>query len=267
MVMLYTDEIQADVIRHKMRAVLAAIVESMTDNDEALDDKREAEELEYQDGFTFTSPAALSFYSSMGSGTPMIDSLVQRHLDAQGREWASQFPSRASLSDCATDDGGEFQDEAQQWDDAALNDETIYIRVEVINDHGRIKFTACFTDEINAPHGVEYLETIDESAFLALDGDELESLANRVAEAPYLSLVTVQNSGGMWCGWFGTANGSTAYHDTAAHATEAEAREAVERAARGGVDSVGVYKIKAMAARARIAGEKHRAALTGESVA
>jgi hypothetical protein len=228
--MTYTDEIQADCIRGKMQALIAAIGESMRDNDEALEE-RAPESLEYQDGFTLVMPAALSFYQSTGTGTPMLDSLAERHLDAQAAEWARQYPQRAPLPDCASDEG-EHSDEAQEWETAALEGETVWMRVEIVRKVGDVQFMACFTDEVNAPHGPEYRETMDESAFLALDGPELESLAARIAESPYLSIIAKRNSGGLWHSWFGTDNGKTAYFATGGHASESDARQAVERAMR-----------------------------------
>ena len=73
---------------------------------------------------------------------------------------------------------------------------------------------------------------MDEAAFIALDGDALEALALRVANGPYLSVIVLQNSGGLWHSWLGTADGSTAYFTTGGNRSEEEARQAVERAAR-----------------------------------
>lgn len=227
MPMIYTDEIQAGTVRHKMSALMAAIIESLTDNDEALD-KREPDELEYQDGYTLTMPAGLSYYWSTGTGTPLLDSLVEGVLASQAVEWARQYPQRAPLPDCCSEES-EFAEEAQEWELAAFEDETVYLRVEIIRDAGDIQFLACFTNEMSAPHGVEYRETMDESAFLTLDGAELEALCDRIAEAPYLSIIAKRNSGGLWHAWFGTANGEKAFFSTGGHADEESARKAVER--------------------------------------
>lgn len=189
MPMTYTDDIQATVIREKMRLVMLAIVESIGDNDEAVDARnRELDKLEYQDGFEFVAPAHLSFYSSSGTGTPLHDRLVQRLLDSQAEEWKRQYPHRASLPDILTadDDGeGEFRNEAEEWETAALQDEIIYIRVEAVRDGGQIRFRSCFMNEINIPYGDEFDIAIDDPEFIALDGDELEKFAAGIADAPY----------------------------------------------------------------------------------
>jgi len=225
MAMLYTDHIQAATIDAKMAAVMIAVVESMTDNDEALD-RREPEKLEHQDGFTVSMYAALSFYSSTGTGTPMLDALISRAEDAQASEWARQFPDRPPLYDMD-------QPEAEEWRDAALEGEDVWARVEITRESGGdILFASCFTDEVNAPHGVEYRERMAESAFMNLDGDALESLAQRIAEGPYLTPVALQNSGGLWTAWLGTSDGKTAYFSTSGHASEQAARYALGRAAR-----------------------------------
>lgn len=151
---------------------------------------------------------------------------------SQAAEWARQYPQRASLPDCASGEG-EFSDEAQEWETAALDGETVWLRVEIIRERGGdVEFRACFHDDINAPHGPEYRETLDESAFLNLDGADLESLASRIAAAPYLSVILNRNSGGRYVAWFGTQDGTTAHFATYGHETEADARAALERAMR-----------------------------------
>lgn len=188
MPMIYTDDIQATLVREKLRLFVVAIAESLTDNDDALDGRdREPDKLEYQDGFEYAAPAYLNYYWSSGTGTPMHDKLIQRLLDSQAEEWARQYPTRPSLPDIMTDDDeSEYRNEAEEWEVAALQDEVIYVRVEAIRKDGDITFRSCFMDEINRPFGDEFETELDESAFLALAGDELEALANKLAEAPYL---------------------------------------------------------------------------------
>lgn len=188
MPMLYTDEIQETLVREKMRLVMLAIVESLGDNDEALDVReRELDKLEYQDGFEFVAPAHLSFYWSSGSGTPMHDKLIEKLIDSQAEEWKRQYPHRAGMLDIlASDEESPIREEALEWEEAALQDEAIYIRVEAIREHGDIRFRSCFMNEINTPFGDEFESELDESDFLALAGDELETFANKLAEAPYL---------------------------------------------------------------------------------
>jgi hypothetical protein len=189
MPMFYCTDIQADTVREKMRLVMVALVENIGDNDEALDVReRELDKLEYQDGFEFVAPAHLSFYWSSGTGTPMHDKLIERLIDSQAAEWARQYPHRAGMLDILSgDDEGEFRNDAEEWEQAALQDEAIYIRIEAIRADGDIKFRSCFMNEVNIPYGDEYEVEIDESAFLALDGDDLEAFANKIAEAPYLA--------------------------------------------------------------------------------
>lgn len=224
MPMTYTTDIQAATVRAKMAALIAAVVEIMTDEDEALD-RHEPEALDHQDGFTVSMCAALSFYSSTGTGTPLLDARIARAEDAQAAEWERQHPDRAPLFESDHPD-------AEDWKDAALEGEDVWARVEITRDGGDVVFAACFTNEVNAPIGVEYRERMAEDAFMALDGDDLESLARRLAEAPYLSVVALKNSGGLWTAWLGTTDGRVAHYSTSAHADEESARLAVERASR-----------------------------------
>jgi hypothetical protein len=183
----YTDEIQDSVVREKLRLFVTQVAEMIGDNDEAADVRdRTPDKLEYQDGFEFVAPCYLGFYWSSGTGTPLHDKLIERLLDAQEYEWAQQFPARKSLRDIlALDDDSEFRSEAEEWELAAFEDEVIYIRVEAIRDSGDIKFRSCFMNEINAPFGDEFERDMPEAEFLALEGDELETFAKEVAEAPY----------------------------------------------------------------------------------
>lgn len=224
MPMTYTTDIQAATVRAKLRALIDAVVEAMIDGDEALD-RREPEPLAYEDGFTVSMCASLSFYDSTGTGTPLLDARIARAEDAQAAEWARQYPERAPLFDSDHPD-------AEGWKDVALDGEDVWARVEITRDGGDVVFASCFTDEVNAPIGIEYRERMAEDAFMALDGPELESLAQRVAEGPYLSLITLQNSGGLWTAWLGTADGKVAHFSTSGHDSEDAARLAVERAAR-----------------------------------
>lgn len=187
--MAYFGDIQDAAAREKLRMFVAAVAEKACDDDEAIDGRgREPDKLDYQDGFTWSAPAWLSFYSSTGTGTPWQDKLIERLIDSQAREWAEQYPNRAGMLDIlsADDDGeGEFRSEAEEWETAALEDEAIYIRFEAHRESGDIVIRACFCDEINAPYGKEFEERIDEAEFMAMDSDALEALGNRVAEAPY----------------------------------------------------------------------------------
>lgn len=232
--MAYFGDIQDSTVRDKLGLFMGALAEMIRDNDEALDaHEREPERLEFRDGWEFSAPAYLSFYWSTGTGTPWQDRLIDKLMDSQEAEWAAQYPARAPLRDIlALDEDSEFRSEAEEWELAALQDEAIYIRIEAFRDHGDIKFRSCFTDEINAPYGEELEIIVPEEEFLSLDGDGLESLANRIAEAPYLAVVVKQNSGGRWHAWFGTEDGKTALFSTGGHETEEAARQAVSRAMR-----------------------------------
>lgn len=222
--------IQDSTVDYKLAAIMAAIVETMTDSDEALD-KREPESLEYRQGFTASLPAGLSYYWSTGTGTPLLDSLVQSHLDSQAAEWARQYPQRVALPDCASGEG-EFSELAQEWEQLAIEGEHAWARIESVRESGQVTFKSCFTDSGNQPHGLEYSETLSESDLLAIDGKQLGSLIARVAQGPYLSTVVNRNSGGLWEGWLGTQDGTTAHYATFGHATEESARRALESAAR-----------------------------------
>jgi hypothetical protein len=185
--MFYCTDIHAETVREKMRLLMLALIENIGDNDEALDIRdREMDKLEYQDGFEFVVPAYLNYYWSSGTGTPMHDKLIQRLLDSQAEEWARQYPDRLGLAETMmADEDLPYRDDAEEWENAALTDEVIYLRIEMIRADGDIKFTACFMNEINIPFGDEYEVEIDESAFLTLEGEELEAFANKIAAAPY----------------------------------------------------------------------------------
>lgn len=184
--MSYTYGIQDSVVREKLRLFVGQVAEMIRDNDEAVDGYgREPDELEYRNGFEFVAPAYLNYYWSTGTGTPLHDTLIQRQIDLQEAEWARQYPNRKAIGDILSGDDEEFRSEAEEWEEAALQDEAIYIRVEAFRDSGDIKFRACFMDEINAPYGKEFERDITESDFLALNGDGLEALAKELAEAPY----------------------------------------------------------------------------------
>jgi hypothetical protein len=224
MPMTYTDAIQAATIEAKISALIVAVVEIMTDNDEALD-RRDPEKLERKNGFTVTMVAALSFYSSTGTGTPMLDSLISEAEDSQAAEWARQYPDRAPLYESDHPD-------VESWRDAALEGEDVFARVEIVREGDSVIFASCFTDVVKAPHGVEYRERMGVEPFIALDGDDLESLARRIADGPYLSVLTSENAAGLWKAWLGTSDGRTAYFSTYGHTSEQGARYAVDRAAR-----------------------------------
>lgn len=186
--MAYFGDIQDASVRTKLAQFIAAVAELACDDDEAVDGRgRTPDKLDYQDGFTWSAPAWLSFYSSTGTGTPWQDKLIDRLINSQAQEWAEQYPNRAGMLDIlsADDDEGEFRSEAEEWETAALADEAIYLRFEMHRDSGDIVIRACFCDEINAPYGDEFEERIDEAEFMAMDSDALETLGKRVAEAPY----------------------------------------------------------------------------------
>lgn len=225
-----SSEIQADTIRHKMRAVLDSIIEQVTDDDEALE-KRNPAALDFEDGFTVSMPAGLSYYWSTGTGTPLQDRCIQRCIDAQAAEWALQFPQRAPMEDCASNEG-EHSEEAQEWETAALEDETIWLRVEIVRTAGDIALKACFTDEINAPIEFEWRESISEEDFLGLDGQGLDDLVSLIAEAPYWAIITEQRADGVWLGWLGTSDGKERHYSTNGHSTELQAFDAVKWASR-----------------------------------
>ena len=184
--MFYCTDIQETVVREKMRLLMAALIENVGDNDEALDVRdRTMDKLEYQDGFEFVAPAGLSYYWSTGTGTPMLDKLIERLVAAQAAEWAEQFPDKPGMLDLLAGDDSPDREEAGAWEMAALDDEVVYLRIEMIREHGDIKFRSCFMNEVNIPYGDEYEVELSDAEFLALDGDELEAFANKIAAAPY----------------------------------------------------------------------------------
>lgn len=187
MPMTYTDHIQNLTIMAKMRAVVEAMAELAGDNDEALDTHgREAEINSAMELVEWIAPAWLSFYSSSGTGVPFQDRLIERHEEAQAAEWARQYPSRASLFACAADDGGEHQEEAHEWLDAALQEEAIFLALGAHLHKGMVEIRAAFTDEINAPVGGKRFERkITQEDFLALEGDELEALVVEAIDTAY----------------------------------------------------------------------------------
>ncbi len=186
--MTYCDEIQDSVIDKKLSLFMTGIVEMIGDNDEAVDSShRTVEKMQYQNGYEFSAAAWLSYYWSTGTGTPLHDGLIERLMKSQGETWAEHFPDRKSIDDIMTsDDANEpHRNEAEEWEQAALLDEAIFIQVEAVRSDGDIKFTSSFTNEINRPYGNEFEIEIEESAFMAMDGDDLEKLAKQIASAPY----------------------------------------------------------------------------------
>lgn len=186
MPMTYTDDVQHMTITAKMEAVLYAMKELASDNDEALDAyNREVDLYDRRNRMEWTCPAWLSFYSSTGTGAPFQDRLIEKHEQAQADYWKEHFPARADLFTCAADEN-EHQEEAHEWLDAALDDEAIYLQLEAERRDGDVIIRAGFSDEINRPVGGQWFERrIDESDFLKLEGAELESLINEAIDTAY----------------------------------------------------------------------------------
>lgn len=185
--MAYFADIQDATVREKLKLFMGVVAELIDDNDEAVDGRgREPDKLEYQDGFEWVAPAHLSFYWSSGTGTQWQDKLIDGLINSQNEEWKRQYPHRQSMLDIlAGEDEGEFRNEAEEWEQAALLDEIIYIQVEAVRDSGDIKFRSSFTNEINVPYRKEFEITLNESEFLTLDDEGLEKLGRKLAEAPY----------------------------------------------------------------------------------
>lgn len=188
MPMTYTDDIQETTVVAKMRAVLDAMRELASDGDEALDSyNREIEPLHYGKGFQWCAPAWLRFYSSTGTGAPFQDKLIERSEQLQADEWKRQFPGRADLFTCASEEN-EHQEEAHEWLDAALHDEAVFLNLEIELRDGDVIIRSNFSSEYNTPVGGKYFERrIDQDEFLTLAGDDLELLVRLAIDTAYLS--------------------------------------------------------------------------------
>ncbi|WOE76357.1 hypothetical protein [Alterisphingorhabdus coralli] len=115
-----------------------------------------------------------------------MDKLIDGHLASQAAEWARQYPQRQPLPDCAMgDEDDEFTQEAQEWEDAALDDEAIYATIDIYHSQGTVTIEASFTDEINTLVSAEYHRDIEAQEFAAMTDKALDSLIEEVAEAPY----------------------------------------------------------------------------------
>lgn len=163
-----------------------ALAEYISDNDEAIDGyNRDPSPMESRNGFEWCAPAYLSLYNSTGTGTPWQDRIIERLEQAQADEWERQYPQRKGLMFCAYDESGEYTLEAQEWLDAALDDEAIYCGFEIFADGDDITIRAGFTDEINRPLAMEFNESIGVPEFLAMNDAALEALIARIADAIY----------------------------------------------------------------------------------
>ena len=189
MPMTYADDIQEITVKAKMEAVLYAMSEYARDGDEALDAyNRDVSPMHYGVGFEWCAPASLSFYRSTGTGAPFHDQRIERCEQAQADEWARQYPSRAGLFDCHADEDGEFRQEAEEWIDAATDEEFVYLTLEIELRDGDVIVRASFGDEINAPVGaIWFEERIAQDDFMRLDTDELEALIQRAVDIAYKS--------------------------------------------------------------------------------
>lgn len=168
-----------------------ALAEYISDNDEAIDGyNRTPSSTEYRNGFEWCAPVYLSMYNSTGTGEPWQDRLIERLEQAQADEWARQYPQRNGLIFCAYDESGEHALEAQEWLDAALEDEAIYCAFEIFADGDNITIRAGFTDEINRPIATEFIESISAPEFLAMDDAAMQSLIERIADAIYMGPVS-----------------------------------------------------------------------------
>lgn len=188
MPMTYTDDIQADTIKQKMWLVLEAMRELACDGDEALDGHgRVVEAMAYSTGYEWTAPAWLSVYSSTGTGAPFQDKLIERAEKLQAESWAEQFPGRADLFACVSEEN-EHQDEAHEWIDAALHDESISLNLEIESRTCEVIVRANFASDYNTPVGGKYYERrFDHEDFLTLAGGELEALVREAIDTAYQS--------------------------------------------------------------------------------
>lgn len=173
-------------IQQSMEQFASALTEYIGDNDEAIDSYgRAPEPMEYRNGFEYTAPAYLNFYSSTGTGAPWQDRIIERLEQAQADKWAQQFPDRADLFTVAALDESPLQSEAHEWLDAALEGEAIYISFEIFSDDDDVTIRASFTDEINAPLATQFDESMTSAEFLAMDDDASTALIERIADAIY----------------------------------------------------------------------------------
>lgn len=159
------------------------------DNDESID-PREASKLEFQRGATVTGVAWLSGYDSRGDAPPCLQRVIDSCYDAQAAEWARQYPERPPLFDACESEDPEIYADWEKWMDAALDGpdgrgDAAYLQIEITFDDDTVKWTARFTDEINAPLAKGGEGEIEAEAFLALDADALDALAEEIAESAY----------------------------------------------------------------------------------
>lgn len=185
-----TDGIALSTIAHKMEQFAIALAEQLDSNDEAIDGyNRPPSELTDSNGYEFTAPAYLSFYSSTGTGTAWQDSLIESHEQAQAGEWARQYPDRADLFTVAQLDDSPLQNEAHEWLDAALENEAIYCSFEIWRDCDDVRIRAGFSDEINRPcsAAAQYESSTPCGEFLAMDDAALQFLIDMIETAIYSS--------------------------------------------------------------------------------
>lgn len=174
-------------IDDKVLKLCQLAIEAAASDDESIDGDRDAELLEFQRGAEVCSPAYLSGYDSRGDAPPTLQKLIDRCYEAQAAEWANQYPDRPGLFE-AYDEGdraSDIRNEAEDWLNAALDDEWAYLQIEVTYDETTVKWESRFTNEINAPLGHIGKGEIDRDEFEALDDDCLERLAEKIAEAAY----------------------------------------------------------------------------------
>lgn len=177
--------IQTDTIRHKAIALANAAIEQFGMNDEALDTYGRNAEIDSYGDVTWCAPAWLSYYSSTGRGTDWQDKLIERCEESQADEWARQYPNRKGLLQCAYDGDSRYESEAQEWLDAALGDEAIYLSFEIRMTDSDVIITSGFGDDINAPLAQQFKRTIGRDEFLLMPDDELSALINEIETVVY----------------------------------------------------------------------------------
>lgn len=182
---MYSRGIQNKTILAKMHSAITVLAQIIGDSDEAIDShKREASPMEYSDGFEYTAPAYLSYYSSTGTGVSWQDALIERLEKAQAGYWADEHPDRPDLFDEARADESSLQAEAQEWLDAALEGECIYLQLEIQKNESDITIRAEFSDEINRPY-TSHVVTIPIDEFMAMDDEALEKLLDGITAKVY----------------------------------------------------------------------------------
>lgn len=199
-----------DALDKKTFILCGLAIEAAADDDESID-KRDPEKLSYRRGSEVTGVAWLSGYDSRGDAPPCLQKVIDSHYDAQNAEWKRQYPDRPDLHDCYNSDDSDLSAEAEKWLDAVLtgpdgNGEAAYLQIEVTFDDDSVQWWARFTDEINAPLSDGGRGEMDAEAFLALDDDAMEKLAQQIAFSAY-DFPHWQKEGCGQCAGTGTIEG------------------------------------------------------------